>query len=107
LQLKNYTYICIGFSCESNAPGRFPAQRQSDMKAKQNKNGEWTITGIKSNEIVAISEMIQFGKECEMGYGYHIEEMRAKINDIRDREVWSKCTRLEFLLRCLSDEINK
>lgn len=77
------------------------------MKAKQNKNGEWTISGIKSNEIVAISEMIQFGKDCEMHYGYNIEEMRAKINDIRDREVWNGCTRLEFLLRCLSDEINK
>jgi len=77
------------------------------MKAKQNKNGEWTISGIKSNEIVAISEIIQFGKECEMNYCYNIKKMRAKIDDIRDHEVWSKCTRLEFLLRCLSDEINK
>ena len=77
------------------------------MKAKQNKNGEWTISGIKSNEIVAISEMIQFGKECEMGYGYDIEKMRAEIDDLRNREVWNRCGRLEFLLRCLSDEINK
>ena len=77
------------------------------MKAKQNKNGEWTISGIKSNEIVAISEMIQFGKECEMGYGYNIEKMRAEIDDLRNREVWNRCGRLEFLLRCLSDEINK
>ena len=77
------------------------------MKAKQNKNGEWTISGIKSNEIVAISEMIQFGKECEMGYGYNIEKMRAQIDDLRNREVWNRCIRLEFLLRCLSDEINE
>lgn len=77
------------------------------MKAKQNKNGEWTISGIKSNEIVAISEMIQFGKECEMGYGYNIEKMRAEIDNLRNREVWNRCGRLEFLLRCLSDEINK
>lgn len=77
------------------------------MKAKQNKNGEWTISGIKSNEIVAISEMIQFGRKCEMGYGNHIEKMRAEIDDLRSRDVWFRCGKLEFLLRCISGEINK
>lgn len=75
------------------------------MKARQNRNGQWTISGITSEEIVAISEMIQFGNYCNNQYGYGIVEMQKKIDDLRNRGVWGMCSRVEFLLRCISDQI--
>ena len=54
------------------------------MKAKQFKNGTWTISGISSEEISALSKILSFARRAECACGNHPEEERKAVFALRE-----------------------
>jgi len=80
LQLKNYTYICIGFSCESDRPGGFPELKfwvmititlRSEVIKMAKRSNDMDELALRINDFGEIHEldlpttfeMVQYGKE--------------------------------------------
>jgi len=56
------------------------------MKAKQLKDGSWTISGVATTELEALSKVLEFARCAEGAYGNHIEEERRAIDKLRKDE---------------------
>lgn len=75
------------------------------MKARQLKNGSWTISEVSSETIVALAKVLKFANETEMHFGYNIEGMRRTIKELRaDGDTLSLVHNFEFLVRCLREQ---
>ncbi len=75
------------------------------MKAKQLKNGTWSISGITTETIEDIHKMILFGKMVDNSYCHNVEEIRKKIDELRKDEDFNQNIGLvEFFFRCLTNK---
>lgn len=77
------------------------------MKAKELKNGTYTISGITKEEIIAMADYMAFAKRAEHGYMHNVEEMRKIIDEIRENGTAEKICTMEFLFRCMADKLRK
>ena len=78
------------------------------MKAKQLKNGHWTISDISSEKIVALAKMLSFEHNAEGACGNHPEEEREAVMALRkDGNTLGVVYEWEFFMRCLKDEIEQ
>jgi hypothetical protein len=75
------------------------------MKARQLKNGSWTISEVSSETIVALAKVLKFANETEMSFGYNIEDMRRTIKELRaDGDTLSLVHTFEFFVRCIREQ---
>lgn len=78
------------------------------MKAKQFKNGTWTISGISSEEISALSKILSFARRAECACGNHPEEERKAVFALReDGDTLGLVYLWDFFMRCLRDDIER
>lgn len=77
------------------------------MKAKELKNGAYTISGITKEEIIAMADYMAFAERAERGYMHNVEEMRKRIDEIRENGTTEKIYMMEFLFRCMANDLRK
>jgi len=78
------------------------------MKAKQLKNGCWTISDISSEKIVALAKVLSFAHNAECACGNHPDEEREAVLALReDGNTLGIVREWEFLMRCLKDDIER
>lgn len=78
------------------------------MKARQLKNGSWTISEVTSEEIVALAKVLSFAHNAECACGNHPEEERAAVLALReDGDTLAQVYTWEFFTRCLREDIEK
>ncbi len=77
------------------------------MKAKELKNGTYTISGITKEEIIAMADYMAFAERAEHGYMHNVEEMRKRIDEIRENGTTEKIYMMEFLFRCMANDLRK
>ncbi len=78
------------------------------MKARQFKNGKWTISDITSEDIVALAKMLRFAKRAEMDCGNHPVEEKEAVKILReDGDTLSIVSKWEFFTRCLKEDIER
>lgn len=71
------------------------------MKAKQLKNGTWTISGVSSETIVAVEKVLAFALKDDIACMSQ-EELRKKIEELRyDGNTFSLAFLFEGLFDCI------
>lgn len=76
------------------------------MKAKQLKNGSWTISGISSEEIVALADFLAFARCAEQACGNHPVEEKEAVLRLREQDgTLEHSYTFEFFFRCLKQDI--
>jgi len=78
------------------------------MKARQFKNGYWTISNVTSEEIVALAKILKFAENAEHACGNHPAEEKEAVKALRaDGNTLVTVSNWEFFMRCLKDDIER
>lgn len=78
------------------------------MKAKQLKNGRWTISDVSSEQIVALAKVLSFAHNAECACGNHPAEEREAVMALRqDGNTLGVVYEWEFFMRCLKNDIEQ
>lgn len=77
------------------------------MKAEELKNGTYTISGVTKEEIIAMADYMAFAEMAEHGYMHNVEEMRKRIDEIRENGTTEKISMIEFLFSCMANDLRK
>lgn len=56
------------------------------MKARVNKQGEWTISQVTMEEIAALEMVLEFAHNAEKNYCHDVEKEREAIDELREED---------------------